>query len=278
MPCRQVSTYNGLTGSGKAGGGGYATEVECNQACREGACCEGTTCSVKPQCQCQGAGKTFKGVGTTCSSYVVPSGSSVSLTFSYTQTDWQALYASAGYPSCQTLNAISQLPDSEMTICLGQLSGQNVFSAMSAGSYSQFYGSSNGVDASVIFGGACGNSVFVTVLTNYRIPGRFLYPWSTQDGANNLNAMGWMTGNTFEQTYYLYQVFDSGDVAHNFQYGGPLLTSTSSSFPQDGTRQTFVANRTPQSITERYITKPDGTEFVYTGRAWTVTFRVSVLP
>jgi hypothetical protein len=32
-----------------------------------GACCEGTTCSVKPQCQCQGTGKTFKGVGTTCS-------------------------------------------------------------------------------------------------------------------------------------------------------------------------------------------------------------------
>lgn len=46
--------------------GGYATEAECNQACQEGACCEGTTCTVKPQCQCQGAGKTFKGVGTTC--------------------------------------------------------------------------------------------------------------------------------------------------------------------------------------------------------------------
>ena len=32
----------------------------------DGACCEGTACSVKPQCQCQGTGKTFKGVGTTC--------------------------------------------------------------------------------------------------------------------------------------------------------------------------------------------------------------------
>lgn len=66
MPCRQVSTYNGTTGSGKTGGGGYATEAECLQACQEGACCEGTTCTVKPQCQCQGTGKVFKGVGTTC--------------------------------------------------------------------------------------------------------------------------------------------------------------------------------------------------------------------
>jgi hypothetical protein len=32
----------------------------------EGACCEGTSCSVKPQCHCQGAGKTFNGVGTAC--------------------------------------------------------------------------------------------------------------------------------------------------------------------------------------------------------------------
>jgi len=66
MPCRQVSTYNGLTGSGQSGGGGYTTEADCLNACREGACCEGTSCSVKPQCQCQGTGQTFKGVGTTC--------------------------------------------------------------------------------------------------------------------------------------------------------------------------------------------------------------------
>lgn len=46
--------------------GGYATEADCNQACKEGACCESTTCSVKPACQCQGTGKVFKGVGTTC--------------------------------------------------------------------------------------------------------------------------------------------------------------------------------------------------------------------
>lgn len=67
MPCRQVSTFNGTPGSGQTGGGGYATEAECLQACKEGACCESNgTCSVKPQCQCQGAGNVFKGVGTTC--------------------------------------------------------------------------------------------------------------------------------------------------------------------------------------------------------------------
>jgi hypothetical protein len=47
--------------------GPFATEAACNQACKEGACCEGTTCSVKPACQCSGTGKTFRGVGTTCS-------------------------------------------------------------------------------------------------------------------------------------------------------------------------------------------------------------------
>lgn len=35
--------------------------------CDSGACCESNgTCSVKPESQCQGAGKTFKGVGTVC--------------------------------------------------------------------------------------------------------------------------------------------------------------------------------------------------------------------
>lgn len=63
MPCRQVSAFNGVAASS----GSYATEADCLQACREGACCEGTTCTVKPQCQCQGTGKTFKGVGTVCS-------------------------------------------------------------------------------------------------------------------------------------------------------------------------------------------------------------------
>jgi hypothetical protein len=66
MPCLKSSTNGGATGVGPASGGGYATEADCLNACKEGACCEGTTCSVKPACQCQGAGKVFKGVGTVC--------------------------------------------------------------------------------------------------------------------------------------------------------------------------------------------------------------------
>ena len=64
MPCYQsTSLPSGVTTTGRTS---YATEADCLNACREGACCEGTTCSVKPQCQCQGTGKTFKGVGTMC--------------------------------------------------------------------------------------------------------------------------------------------------------------------------------------------------------------------
>lgn len=72
MPCRQVPTYGGVSGSGKAAGGGHATEADCLQACQEGACCEGTTCTVRPQCQCQGTGKVFKGVGTVCTAETCP--------------------------------------------------------------------------------------------------------------------------------------------------------------------------------------------------------------
>jgi len=64
MPCYQsTSLPGGVTTTGRTS---YATEADCNQACKEGACCEGTSCSVKPACQCQGTGKTFKGVGTVC--------------------------------------------------------------------------------------------------------------------------------------------------------------------------------------------------------------------
>lgn len=64
MTCYQSTNLpSGFTTTGRPS---YATEADCLQACREGACCEGTTCTVKPQCQCQGAGKTFKGVGTVC--------------------------------------------------------------------------------------------------------------------------------------------------------------------------------------------------------------------
>jgi hypothetical protein len=65
MTCYQ--TTNLPRGFPTTGRTSYKTEAECNQACKEGACCEGATCSVKPQCQCQGTGKTFQGVGTTCS-------------------------------------------------------------------------------------------------------------------------------------------------------------------------------------------------------------------
>ena len=68
MPCRQVPTFEGRTGYGGVSGVGYRTELECQQACGEGACCNGTTCTVKPQCQCDAAaGFGFQGVGTTCS-------------------------------------------------------------------------------------------------------------------------------------------------------------------------------------------------------------------
>jgi len=64
MPCRQVSTFSGTAASS----GSYRTEADCLNACKEGACCNGTTCSVKPQCQCNAAaGEVFKGVGTVCS-------------------------------------------------------------------------------------------------------------------------------------------------------------------------------------------------------------------
>lgn len=66
MPCYQqtAATYLGLDRRTPTS---YATEADCLNACKEGACCEGGTCSVKPQCQCQGAGKVFKGLGTVCS-------------------------------------------------------------------------------------------------------------------------------------------------------------------------------------------------------------------
>jgi hypothetical protein len=65
MPCYQRANFPaGLSITGRTG---YKSETQCVEACQEGACCEGTTCTVKPQCQCQGTGKVFKGVGTVCS-------------------------------------------------------------------------------------------------------------------------------------------------------------------------------------------------------------------
>lgn len=71
MACYKANNLpSGVTTIGRTS---YTAEADCLQACKEGACCEGTTCSVKPQCQCQAAGQTFKGVGTVCSSPAVGS-------------------------------------------------------------------------------------------------------------------------------------------------------------------------------------------------------------
>ena len=70
MACAQYpSRTQAVAGfSGRGADGAYKTQADCLQACKEGACCEDTTCTVKPQCQCQGTGQVFKGVGTTCAS------------------------------------------------------------------------------------------------------------------------------------------------------------------------------------------------------------------
>ena len=66
MPCYKADEQP--TGWIQKSTGAFATEAECLEACKEGACCNGTTCSVKPQCQCDAAaGEVFKGVGTVCS-------------------------------------------------------------------------------------------------------------------------------------------------------------------------------------------------------------------
>lgn len=114
MPCYQPSSLpSGVTTTGRTG---YATEAECLAACKEGACCEGTSCSVKPQCQCQGTGKVFKGVGTVCTPNPClpcpcPANSQpafpVSMTFSYvvesavpSTTGWENTF-----PACTASNA-----------------------------------------------------------------------------------------------------------------------------------------------------------------------------
>lgn len=64
MPCFQSSSpYQGFGPTS----GPHLTEEDCLNACKEGACCESDgTCNVRPQCQCQGATQTFRGIGTTC--------------------------------------------------------------------------------------------------------------------------------------------------------------------------------------------------------------------
>jgi len=64
MPCYQANLPPpGVTSGGRTS---YRTEAECLKACGDGACCQGIFCSIRPQCLCQGEGKTFRGVGTKC--------------------------------------------------------------------------------------------------------------------------------------------------------------------------------------------------------------------
>ena len=69
MPCVQVSP--GATplylGVHSFSSGPHATEEDCLNACKEGACCNGTTCAIRPKCECDAFGYTFKGFGTKCS-------------------------------------------------------------------------------------------------------------------------------------------------------------------------------------------------------------------
>jgi hypothetical protein len=75
MPCIQITnqaaTYTSSSecpSSGPFSSGAFASEAECLEACKLGACCQSNnTCVVKPQCQCQGNGQTFRGVGVLCS-------------------------------------------------------------------------------------------------------------------------------------------------------------------------------------------------------------------
>jgi hypothetical protein len=64
MPCIQTATNSG---GAPAFSGPHKTEADCLKACVEGACCQGTTCTVRRKCECQGTGQTFNGEGTTCS-------------------------------------------------------------------------------------------------------------------------------------------------------------------------------------------------------------------
>lgn len=96
MPCIQVAdTSAPYSPPLSSRSGPFTSEADCLNACKEGACCEGETCSIKPQCQCQGTGKTFKGVGTTCTPS--PCG-----TKCYRQNGYRAvLYAKASGPCAE---------------------------------------------------------------------------------------------------------------------------------------------------------------------------------
>jgi hypothetical protein len=60
-----------------ASSGGYKTLAECLEACGEGACCTGASCSIVPKCLCQGEGQSFRGVGSSCQQFTTPATTSV---------------------------------------------------------------------------------------------------------------------------------------------------------------------------------------------------------
>lgn len=69
MPCKKAQ--GGGSPFGASGAGPYATEEECLNACKEGACCDISDpqdpfCYIVPQCVCLQDGNTFLGVGTAC--------------------------------------------------------------------------------------------------------------------------------------------------------------------------------------------------------------------
>lgn len=131
MPCYQQNTltYAGLNRRTQTG---YATEADCLNACKEGACCESNgTCSVKPQCQCQGIGQTFKGVGTTCDPKScgvcgtcfqtfgsVPTHVSVRLSGTITMSPWSPSFQCVS-PGC---NELVYEFDDQVTLALTQTS------------------------------------------------------------------------------------------------------------------------------------------------------------
>lgn len=124
MPCYQSTNLpSGVTTTGRTS---YTTEADCLNACREGACFEGTSCSVKPQCQCQGTGKTFKGVGTTCESkcnWVFGLPSVVILTLS----NCQDLYYGSDFAE---MNGSYSLPLQSRIISVDPLSGRDSGNAL----------------------------------------------------------------------------------------------------------------------------------------------------
>jgi hypothetical protein len=119
MPCRKKSNGVSQWPSSAVIGQTYTTEADCLQACKEGACCEGTACTVKPQCQCQGTGKTFKGVGTTC-------GGSVGFccgpgTWSAKDIVWSGGFASfpsaQSFPQCRSYSSEAGAPVTTQSAC-----------------------------------------------------------------------------------------------------------------------------------------------------------------